>query len=90
MPTSFTRGGVALFAECNQDSTRMEREFNVGREGFYGWVGLGGSIFQWNPEHEIGFAFVPTSLHVIDFLNERGKVYQAEVLSCVGKLGSGL
>jgi hypothetical protein len=90
MPTSFTRGGVALFAECNRDSTRIEREFNVGREGFYGWMGLGGSIFQWNPEHEIGFAFVPTSLHVIDFLNERGKVYQAEVLSCVEKMGSGL
>ena len=33
-----------------------------------------------------GFAFVPTALHVIDILNERAKVYQAEVLRCVSKL----
>ena len=46
-------------------------------------MGLGGSIFQWHPEHEIGFGYVPTSLHVLDFLNERGKAYQAEVLRCV-------
>ena len=35
-------------------------------------------IFQWHPELEIGFAFVPTSLHILDLVNERGKVYQAE------------
>ena len=46
----------------------------------------GGSIFQWHPGHEIGFGYVPTSLHVLDFLNERGKTYQAGVLSCVEKL----
>ena len=67
-------------------STRSERDFNEGREGFYGWMGLGGSIFQWHPELDIGFAFVPTSLHVLDFLNERGKVYQAEVMKCVSQL----
>jgi hypothetical protein len=32
-----------------------------------------------------GFAFVPTSLHGLNFLNERGKRYQAEVLRCVAK-----
>ena len=45
-------------------------------------MGFGGSIFQWHPELEIGFSFVPTSLHVLDLLNERGKRYQAEVLKC--------
>ena len=48
-------------------------------------MGLGGSIFQWHPEDEIGFAFVPTSLHLFDGMNERGKVYQAEVLRCVAR-----
>ena len=86
LPTSFTQGGVNLFTECNQHSSRLEREFNSGREGFYGWMGLGGSIFQWHPESDIGFAFVPTSLHVLDLLNERGKVYQAEVLSCIERI----
>jgi hypothetical protein len=65
------------------------REFSIGREGFVGWMGLGGSIFQWHPEHQIGFAFVPTALHVLDILNERGKIYQAEVLRCVENLQKG-
>lgn len=81
--TAFTQGGVNMFTECNQDGTRLVREFNQGREGFYGWMGLGGSIFQWHPKLDIGFAFVPTSLHILDFLNERGKIYQAEVLRCI-------
>jgi CubicO group peptidase (beta-lactamase class C family) len=84
--TRFTQGGVHLFTEVDAKGTGIDRAFNVGREGFYGWMGLGGSIFQWHPGHEIGFGFVPTALHVIDFLNERGKVYQAEVLRCVERL----
>ena len=81
--TNFTQGGVNLFTEAGKGSSRSFREFNVGREGFVGWMGLGGSIFQWHPDQEIGFSFVPTSLHVLDILNERGKKYQAEVLRCV-------
>jgi CubicO group peptidase (beta-lactamase class C family) len=86
LPTRFTQGGVALFSECDHGSSKLERELNTGREGYYGWMGLGGSIFQWHSTLDIGFAFVPTSLHVLDFLNERGKVYQAEVLSCIEQL----
>ena len=84
--TSFTKGGVNLFIETDASSPRTERDFNEGRAGFYGWMGLGGSIFQWHPEHEIGFGYVPTALHVLDILNERGKAYQAEVLRCVARL----
>jgi CubicO group peptidase (beta-lactamase class C family) len=84
--TNFTQGGVNLFTEVHAKSTGLDRAFNVGREGFYGWMGFGGSIFQWHPRHQIGFGFVPTSLHVLDILNERGKVYQAEVLRCVERL----
>jgi CubicO group peptidase (beta-lactamase class C family) len=81
--TTFTQGGVALFTEVTQSSSKMARAFNEGREGFYGWMGLGGSIFQWHPEHQIGFGYVPTSLNVLDLVNERGKAYQAEVLRCI-------
>jgi CubicO group peptidase (beta-lactamase class C family) len=88
LPTRFTQGGVALFSECDQDSSKLEREFNQGRQGFYGWMGLGGSIFQWHPRLDIGFAFVPTSLHVLDVVNERGKVYQAEALRCIETMGT--
>ena len=86
LTTRFTQGGVDFFTPCDPSTPRLEREFNEGREGFYGWMGFGGSLFQWHPEWDIGFAFVPTSLHVLDFLNERGKRYQAEVLQCVAKM----
>ena len=88
MTTRFTQGGVDRFLPCTPDSSRAERDFNEGREGFYGWMGLGGSIFQWHPALDIGFAFVPTSLHAIDLFNERGKRYQAEVLKCVARMSS--
>ena len=86
LTTRFTQGGVDWFAPCTAESPRIEREFNEGREGFYGWMGFGGSIFQWHPALDIGFAFVPTSLHVLDLLNERGKRYQAEVLACAARV----
>ena len=82
MRTTFSQGGVASFGVMDA-MTPVERGLNQGREGFIGWMGLGGSIFQWHPELEIGFAFVPTSLHILDLVNERGKVYQAELLRCL-------
>ena len=81
--TSFTQGGVAHFSQDNMGPGAMNRALNQGREGFYGWMGLGGSIFQWHPEKQISIAFVPTSLHLLDLVNERGKTYQAELLRCV-------
>ena len=84
--TTFTQGGVNMFA-TDANSSKAARDFNGGREGFYGWMGLGGSIFQWHPAKEIGFGYVPTSLNVLDLYNERGKDYQSEVLKCVSRLG---
>jgi CubicO group peptidase (beta-lactamase class C family) len=88
LSTDFTQGGVDFFTAPNSSSTKMEKAFNAGREGFYGWMGLGGSIFQWHPELKIGFGYVPTSLNVLDLVNERGKAYQAEVVRCVEKINS--
>lgn len=62
LTTRFTQGGVDSFTTCEAGSTGSERAFNEGREGFYGWLGLGGPIFPWHPRLDIGFAFVPTSL----------------------------
>jgi CubicO group peptidase (beta-lactamase class C family) len=83
--SNFTQGGVNLFTHQGPEASEIDQAFNNGRVGFYGWMGFGGSVFQWNPEHEIGFAFVPTALHVLDLFNERGEAYQAEVLRCIGK-----
>lgn len=81
--TTFTQGGVALFTQTTPESRKIDRAANQGREGFYGWMGLGGSVFQWHPEYRIGFGYVPTSLYVVDVVNERGKAYQAEIVSCI-------
>jgi CubicO group peptidase (beta-lactamase class C family) len=88
LTTRFTQGGVDTFSRCERGSTEIERAMNEGREGFYGWMGFGGSILQWHPELDIGFAFVPTSLHVLDLFNERGKAYQEEILKCVETMDS--
>ena len=81
--TTFTQAGVALFKESDAAKGRFEAHFNKGRGGYYGWMGLGGSVFQWHPEERIGFAYVPTALNPIDLFNERGKSYQKVVLDCV-------
>ncbi len=86
LTTRFTQGGVDQYIPCEPGTKPLERAFNQGREGFVGWMGFGGSIFQWHPKLDIGFAFVPTSLHVLDLLNERGKRYQAEVMRCAERI----
>ena len=37
---------------------------------------------------QLGFGFVPTSLHVVNVLNEWGKTYHAEVLKCVERINA--
>ena len=82
--TRFTKGGVNLY-QTLPDATKAEKNLNHNREGFYGWMGYGGSLFQWHPELKIGFAFVPTSLHWFDFDNVRGAKLQKIVIECVLK-----
>ena len=55
------------------------------REGFYGWMGFGGSVFQWHPELEIGFAYTPTLLAWYDINNTRGGELQKVMVECVRK-----
>lgn len=86
MNVAFTQGGLAEFAQQGAEASALDKGLNDGREGFYGWMGLGGSIFQWHPQHRIGFGYVPTSLNVLDLVNERGKAYQIEVVRCLENL----
>ncbi len=89
MKTVFSEGGVNQFKTVGAAGSALERGLNEGREGFWGWMGLGGSIFQWHRELDIGFGYVPTSLNVLDLMNERGKGYQREVLGCVEGMEQG-
>ena len=73
--TNFTQGGVNKFEE------------DGGRDGYYGWFGYGGSVFQWNPNLKIGFGYTPTLLHWQDpFTNHKGRLLQQEVVKCVQNL----
>jgi len=76
LPTNFTQGGVNKF----------EEEGGGGRDGYYGWYGYGGSVFEWNLEHKIGFAYTCTLLHWQDLFNDKGKRLQEEVVKCVKNL----
>ena len=74
LDTNFTQGGINKFEE------------EGGRDGYYGWFGYGGSVFQWNPDLKIGFGYTPTLLHWQDATNSIGRNLQQEVVKCVQKL----
>ena len=62
--------------------SRVGDLFCHGRAGFFGWMGFGGSCFQWNPHLKIGFAFVPTELEM-DLTNTRASMLQEAVVRVV-------
>ncbi|XP_071747483.1 esterase/beta-lactamase LipL [Lepeophtheirus salmonis] len=83
--TRFTLGGVSQFTIEKSKNPDLEI-VSKNRDGFYGWMGFGGSVFQWEPEKEIGFAYVPTFLEWYDMLNTKGSVLQKTVVECVEAL----
>ena len=83
MDNRFTQAGLALFDDADGAKGPLEAGMNCGRDGFYGWMGFGGSVFQWHPQKRIGFAYVPTALNPIDLFNERGKSFQKAVVLCL-------
>ena len=83
--TSFTKGGVNYFqkysheryhckSKCSIEHKSNDDQMNLGREGFYGWFGVGGSVMQWNPELKIGFGYVPFEYNILDSCNARGRI----------------
>ena len=69
----------------NTFNIRTFQIFYEKREGFYGWYGFGGSGFQWHPELQIGFAFVPSLLFWSDVANNKAGEFQALILNIVRK-----
>ena len=78
----FTKGGYALFDKDEFDKQEKNPDWIVPkltetmdtiickhRKGFLGWMGWGGSVFQWNPDLKIGFGYVPMDLWVNDHPN---------------------
>ena len=73
---------ISLYRIHEEDSAE-QREIKAMCEGFIGWFGMGGSVFQWNPELELSFAFTPNLLHWFDTQNIRSLRYLNEVVKCV-------
>ena len=82
--SNFTKGGVNYHVKFDDSGPYSgEKWVYDNHYGYYGWMGYGGSILQWNPEKKIGFAFVPTSLNFLtDPLNHRGGHLQKLVTDC--------
>ena len=80
---NFTLGGVNYFKNFTDATWIKTEKFNKDREGFYGWMGMGGSIMQWHPELQIGFAFTPTFFELTDLVSKRGAVLQQIVKDCI-------
>ena len=82
MINEFTQGGVNYYCGYDDDKSRDRRE-KCGREGFHGWMGFGGSVFQWHRELGISFAYAPTLVCWYDLQNVRGGKLQEAVVECV-------
>ena len=46
-------------------------------------MGDGGSVFQWNPEERISFAFVPFDYCTVDLVCKGGKSLQVALMKCI-------
>ena len=77
MVCSYTKGGHFVYesleelaSKCPPDAKKLiganERIVNQGREGYYGWYGLGGCVAAHHPELKIGFGYVSQTLMSYD------------------------
>ena len=82
MPTIFTQGGLNIFKDPEITTENSEL---LGRDGFVGWMGFGGSVFQWHPTLNISFAYIPTLLDWTDLINGKALKLQKAVVECVKK-----
>ena len=76
IPFWFTDGGWANFRESKKGK---------GRDGYTGWMGLGGSVLQWHQEESIGFGYAMNMMEVTP-TNERGRVLQNAVQDCARRI----
>ena len=59
----------------------MKEGGKLGRDGYYGWMGYGGSVFQWHPRLRIGIAYAPTILEWFDMENNKARILQVPTIA---------
>jgi CubicO group peptidase (beta-lactamase class C family) len=75
MKTRFCNAGWNTFRESGGKG---------GRDGFQGWMGLGGSVMQWHHQLRIGFGYAMNMLEITP-VNERGRALQEACVKCAQK-----
>ena len=89
--TCFTQGGVNQYYDIGNPHKNTEAKLMSGeRAGYYGWVGFGGSVMQWNPELNIGFGYIPSLLEWYEFNNHKGANLQQLVVECANAASKSL
>ena len=49
----------------NHDNRKRNMNINkISRDGFYGWFGYGGSVFQWEPQLKVNLEFIKRSASI--------------------------
>jgi CubicO group peptidase (beta-lactamase class C family) len=90
LKTTFSRGGFCLFNNGTEDAKSWPKEMN----GFVGWGGIGGSLFAWHPELQLGVAYTVNGLHspltsILGAKDPRCLRNLAATLACVRKIEGG-
>ena len=83
METKFTEGGVNVF----QDLPLFPEEWGFqGRQGFVGWMGFGGSVFQWHSGYRVGFGYTSSLVDWTDLNNNKAMKMQKEVIESIQRI----
>jgi len=72
--SAFTQGGLGNYEDKEE------------RSGYFGWMGYGGSVFQWHPQLCIGFSYTCTLLFPMNIQNYKAAEIQREVVKCARNL----
>ena len=52
------------------------------REGFVGWMGIGGSTFLFHPERKIAFSYVPSHISLVEIFAAKSHEIEHIVQQC--------
>lgn len=92
--TNYTQSGIHAFdmnktkkfrKARNQELTVFDKHLSEYRHGWFGWIGYGGAVFQWNPQHKVGFSYVPTDLLIFDIMATRAAKLQQLTIDILTK-----
>ena len=89
IPTYISQGGLMVYTDRYTDRRSVcSNDISSSRDvrAWYGFLGLGGSVFQWHPDQVISFAYIPSFLDWTDFTMAKGVKLRDTVFECAMNL----